>query len=173
MQQELLSNALRAREFARPTSLLTRNPVHLLRPDSALRWVVASAAMTGRTGWRATSAGDLVDEAPPPRLPRLERADHRHGCARGSGPSRAGWVTSRSIRRGRSTRQRRRCTHDVPSRRHSSHPSGVFGSTKRGRLLEMRARPSSAIGRREILLTQCLGPLVDAFEHGLLEVQRY
>ncbi|MDN5790517.1 MAG: glycosyltransferase family 2 protein [Micrococcales bacterium] len=45
---ELTSAAARAREFGRPTSLLTRDPRHLLRPDAPIRWVAASAVMTAR-----------------------------------------------------------------------------------------------------------------------------
>lgn len=45
---QLTSAAARAREFARPTSLLTHDPRHLLRPDAPIRWVAASAAMAAR-----------------------------------------------------------------------------------------------------------------------------
>lgn len=51
---ELVVAATAARRFGRPRTLLTRNPVHLLRPDAPLRWTLSSAAMklSGRVPWR-------------------------------------------------------------------------------------------------------------------------
>ena len=42
---ELVSAALAARRFGRPRTLLTRNPVHVLRTDAPLRWVTSSALL--------------------------------------------------------------------------------------------------------------------------------
>jgi hypothetical protein len=43
--EELVSSARAARRFGRPRTLLTRNPVHLLRTDAPLRWVLSSAVL--------------------------------------------------------------------------------------------------------------------------------
>ncbi|MEO7131078.1 MAG: glycosyltransferase family A protein [Dermatophilaceae bacterium] len=45
---DLLSAATRARRFARPSAVLTRDPRNLLRPDAPPRWVTASAVMSAR-----------------------------------------------------------------------------------------------------------------------------
>jgi hypothetical protein len=50
---ELVAAAAAARRFGRPRTLLTRNPLHLLRPDAPLRWTVSSAAMKVG-GWLAS-----------------------------------------------------------------------------------------------------------------------
>lgn len=43
--EDLVVAAGAARRFLRPRALVTRNPLHLLRPDAPLRWVLGSVAM--------------------------------------------------------------------------------------------------------------------------------
>jgi hypothetical protein len=43
--EELVSAARAARRFGRPRTLLTRNPIHLLRTDAPLRWILSSAVL--------------------------------------------------------------------------------------------------------------------------------
>lgn len=51
---ELVAAARAARRFGRPRTLMTRNPVHMLRTDAPLRWIGSSALLKvqGRRGGR-------------------------------------------------------------------------------------------------------------------------
>jgi hypothetical protein len=61
--EELVAAAAAARRFGRPRTLLTRNPLHLLRPDAPLRWTVSSAAMkvAGRLASRQPRSSGTTD----------------------------------------------------------------------------------------------------------------
>ena len=69
-------------------------------------------------------------------------------------------------------RHRRRCTHVVPSRRHSSHPSGVRGSTHESVTCEVLAGSLDRVHGQHLALCQAALLVVDPVEHGLLEVER-